>query len=92
MSLLLLHDGKDGIEKISKLKPDIVTLDIEMPGMDGLTALKNIMERMPLPVLMVSSLTTERAQSTMQAFDLGAVDFISKDLASTLDKYQEYQR
>jgi two-component system chemotaxis response regulator CheB len=76
------RDGNDGIEKISKLKPDIVTLDIEMPGMDGLTALKIIMEQMPVPVLMVSSLTTESAQSTMQAFDLGAVDFISKDLAS----------
>ena len=76
------RDGNDGIEKISKLKPDIVTLDIEMPGMDGLTALKVIMEQMPVPVLMVSSLTTESAQATMEAFDLGAVDFISKDLAS----------
>ena len=76
------RDGNDGIEKISKLKPDIVTLDVEMPEMDGLTALKIIMEKMPLPVLMVSSLTTEGAQATMQAFDLGAVDFISKDLAS----------
>jgi two-component system chemotaxis response regulator CheB len=76
------RDGNDGIEKISKLKPDIVTLDIEMPSMDGLTALKIIMEQMPVPVLMVSSLTTEGAQSTMKAFDLGAVDFISKDLAS----------
>jgi two-component system chemotaxis response regulator CheB len=76
------RDGNDGIDKISRLKPDIVTLDIEMPGMDGLTALKVIMEQMPLPVLMVSSLTTEGAQATMQAFDLGAVDFISKDLAS----------
>ena len=76
------RDGNDGIEQISKLKPDIVTLDIEMPGMDGLTALKIIMEQMPVPVLMVSSLTTEGAQFTMEAFDLGAVDFISKDLAS----------
>ena len=76
------RDGNDGIEKISKLKPDLVTLDIEMPGMDGLTALKIIMEQMPVPVLMVSSLTTEGAQFTMDAFDLGAVDFISKDLAS----------
>ena len=76
------RDGSEGIEKISKLKPDIVTLDIEMPSMDGLTALKIIMEQMPVPVLMVSSLTTESAQATMQAFDLGAVDFISKDLAS----------
>jgi two-component system chemotaxis response regulator CheB len=76
------RDGNDGIDKVSKLKPDIVTLDIEMPGMDGLTALRIIMDQMPVPVLMVSSLTTESAQATMQAFELGAVDFISKDLAS----------
>ncbi|MCX6120756.1 MAG: chemotaxis response regulator protein-glutamate methylesterase [Ignavibacteriales bacterium] len=76
------RDGNDGIDKIGKLKPDIVTLDIEMPGMDGLTALKIIMEQMPVPVLMVSSLTTAGAYSTMQALELGAVDFISKDLAS----------
>jgi two-component system, chemotaxis family, protein-glutamate methylesterase/glutaminase len=75
------RDGNEGIEKIVALKPDIVTLDIEMPGMDGLTALKIIMEQMPVPVLMVSSLTTESAQATLQAFDLGAIDFISKDLS-----------
>jgi two-component system, chemotaxis family, protein-glutamate methylesterase/glutaminase len=75
------RDGNEGIEKISALKPDIVTLDIDMPGMDGLTALKIIMEQMPVPVLMVSSLTTESAQATMQALDLGAVDFIPKDLS-----------
>jgi len=74
-------DGNEGIVKISTLKPDIVTLDIDMPGMDGLTALKIIMDQMPVPVLMVSSLTTESAQATMQALDLGAVDFISKDLS-----------
>jgi two-component system, chemotaxis family, protein-glutamate methylesterase/glutaminase len=76
------RDGREGIDKISKMKPDIVTLDIEMPGMNGLTALKFIMEQMPLPVLIVSSLTTESALTTMQAFDLGAVDFISKDLST----------
>ena len=62
-------DGNEGIVKISTLKPDIVTLDIDMPGMDGLTALKIIMDQMPVPVLMVSSLTTESAQATMQALD-----------------------
>ncbi len=76
------RDGNEGIEKINEYRPDIVTLDIEMPGMDGLTALKKIMESMPLPVLMVSSLTTESAEATLKSFDLGAVDFISKDLAS----------
>ncbi|MGD0590176.1 MAG: chemotaxis response regulator protein-glutamate methylesterase [Bacteroidota bacterium] len=75
------RDGNEGIEKINTLKPDIVTLDIDMPGMDGLTALKIIMDQMPVPVLMVSSLTTESAQATMQALDLGAVDFIPKDLS-----------
>ncbi len=75
------RDGNEGIEKIVALKPDIVTLDIEMPGMDGLTALKIIMEQVPVPVLMVSSLTTESAQATLQAFDFGAIDFISKDLS-----------
>ncbi len=75
------RDGHDGIDKIARMKPDIVTLDIEMPGMDGLTALKIIMEQMPLPVLMVSALTTESAQATLQALDLGAVDFIPKDLS-----------
>jgi two-component system chemotaxis response regulator CheB len=76
------QDGREGIEKIVALKPDIVTLDIEMPGMDGLTALKTIMEQMPVPVLMVSALTTDGARATMQAFDLGAVDFISKDVSN----------
>ncbi len=76
------QDGREAIEKIAAFKPDIVTLDIEMPGMDGLSALKTIMEQMPVPVLMVSALTTDGARATMQAFDLGAVDFISKDVSS----------
>lgn len=76
------QDGREGLEKITDFRPDIVTLDIEMPGMDGLTALKAIMEQMPVPVLMVSALTTDGARATMQAFDLGAVDFISKDVSS----------
>ena len=58
------------------LKPDVITLDIEMPRMDGLTALEKIMSENPLPVIMVSSLTTEGAEATMKALDLGAVDFI----------------
>lgn len=77
------RDGQEGIEKIQKLKPDLVTLDIEMPRMNGLEALKIIMDQMPLPVIMVSSLTNEGAKATLDALDLGAVDFIPKNLDNT---------
>lgn len=75
------RDGKEGIEKIKQFHPDLVTMDIEMPGMDGLTALGIIMKEMPLPVLMVSSLTTDGAKATLDALNLGAVDFIPKELS-----------
>jgi two-component system chemotaxis response regulator CheB len=73
------RDGLDALEKIPQLKPDIVTLDVEMPRMDGLSCLKRIMTEMPLPVLMVSSLTQEGAQATLEALALGALDFIPKE-------------
>ncbi len=75
------RNGQEGLEKIKQFQPDVVTLDIEMPIMDGLTALKHIMADMPRPVLMVSSLTTEGAESTLKAMELGAVDFIPKQLS-----------
>ncbi len=75
------RNGNEALEKIRELKPDIITLDIEMPVMDGLTALRHIMKEMPLPVLMVSSLTTEGASATLDALNLGAVDFIPKQLS-----------
>ncbi|HCV42264.1 MAG TPA: chemotaxis response regulator protein-glutamate methylesterase [Bacteroidetes bacterium] len=75
------RDGKEGIEKIREFKPDVVTLDVEMPVMDGLTALSVIMKEMPLPVLMVSSITTDGAKATIDALNLGAVDFIPKELS-----------
>ena len=74
-------NGEDCLEQIRKLDPDVVTLDIEMPVMDGLTALRRIMMEFPRPVLMVSSLTTEGAEATLKAMELGAVDFISKQLS-----------
>jgi len=74
-------DGEESIAKVIELKPDLVTMDIEMPRMDGLTALKRIMEVAPLPVLMVSSLTAEGAKATLDALELGAVDFIPKQLS-----------
>lgn len=77
----IARDGIEAVEKVASLKPDIVTLDIEMPRMDGIEALKQIMEKNPVPVLMVSSLTTEGARVTLDALDLGAVDFIPKNLS-----------
>ncbi|MBI9073625.1 MAG: chemotaxis response regulator protein-glutamate methylesterase [Melioribacteraceae bacterium] len=75
------QNGLEGYELACKLKPDIVTLDIEMPVMDGLSALKKIMKDAPTSVIMVSSLTTEGADSTLKALELGAVDFISKEMS-----------
>ncbi len=73
------RDGEEALEKIPQLKPDIVTLDVEMPRMDGLTCLRQIMQRHPLPVLMVSSQTQDGATATMEALALGALDFIPKE-------------
>ena len=77
----MAHNGVEGLEMVKKLKPDIVTLDIEMPKMDGLTALKHIMAENPTPVMMLSSLTTDGASATLDALNLGAVDFIPKQLS-----------
>ena len=74
-------DGEEGYNTVKSLKPDIVTLDIEMPKMDGLTALKKIMKDCPTSVLMLSSLTTEGAEVTLKAMEYGAVDFIPKELS-----------
>ena len=71
-------DGREGYEKAIQLKPDLVTMDIEMPQMTGIESLKKIMDKSPMPVLMVSTLTSEGAEATMEALANGAVDFISK--------------
>ena len=65
-------------DKILKLKPDVLTLDVEMPRMDGLTFLEKLMRAHPMPVVMVSSLTLNGAETTLKALELGAVDFVSK--------------
>ena len=75
------RDGEEGVEKVRRLKPDLVTMDIEMPRMDGLTALRLIMKDYPVPVMMVSSLTTDGASATLDALEMGAVDFIPKQLS-----------
>ena len=79
-------------ERIKTLNPDVLTLDVEMPRMDGLTFLRNLMRLRPMPVVMVSSLTARGAEVTMQALELGAVDFVSKpslDVAHTLRDYAD---
>ncbi len=72
------HDGKEALQLTQSLKPDVITLDVEMPHMDGITTLRQIMANYPTPVVMVSSLTTEGARETIQALTFGAVDFIAK--------------
>ncbi|MCF7801463.1 MAG: chemotaxis response regulator protein-glutamate methylesterase [Candidatus Marinimicrobia bacterium] len=72
------HNGVDAIKMTRQLQPDVITLDIEMPRMNGLEALEIIMRDMPTPVLIVSSLTTEGAKVTLDALNKGAVDYIPK--------------
>jgi len=72
------RDGVEALELIPKLNPDVVTLDVEMPCLDGLSTLREIMTRFPRPVVMLSSLTNEGTVETVQALTLGAVDFIAK--------------
>lgn len=72
------RNGQDAFEKIKRHKPDVVTMDVEMPVMDGITALEKIMAESPVPIIMVSSLTRDGANATIRALELGAVDFIAK--------------
>jgi two-component system chemotaxis response regulator CheB len=77
-------------DKIKKLNPDVLTLDIEMPRMDGLTFLRNLMRLRPMPVVMISTLTEQGAAVTLEALEIGAVDFVSKpkvDVAESLNQY-----
>lgn len=79
-------------DKIKQLNPDVITLDVEMPKMDGLTFLRNLMRLRPMPVVMVSSLTEHGAEITLDALAVGAVDYLPKpkiDLAATLGDYAE---
>src|SRR5262250_2801419 len=79
-------------EKIKRFHPDVLTLDVEMPRMDGLTFLRHLMRLRPMPVVMVSSLTEQGAEITLQALELGAVDYVAKpkvDLAHRLQDYAE---
>lgn len=72
------REGREALEKIRRLRPDVITLDVEMPGMGGLETLKALMDTQPLPVVMLSAVTTAGAQITLRALELGAVDFVPK--------------
>ncbi len=72
------RNGEDALNKIQRYKPDVVTMDVEMPELDGLGALRKIMCDHPVPVVMLSSLTTAGARQTIEALELGAVDFVAK--------------
>lgn len=72
------RNGMDAVNKVKQLKPDLITMDVEMPIMDGIKSLEVIMKETPTPVLMISSLTRDGAEATMRALELGAVDFIAK--------------
>jgi len=79
-------------EMIKELNPDVLTLDIEMPRMDGITFLRNLMRLRPMPVVMISALTESNAEVTLTALELGAVDFIAKptvDVENALNDYAE---
>ena len=79
-------------DKIKKLNPDVLTLDVEMPRMDGLTFLRNLMRLRPMPVVMISTLTEAGAAVTLEALEAGAVDFVAKpkvDVANSLNAYAE---
>ena len=71
-------DGNFGLKKIEEMKPQVITLDLDMPGMSGLDMLKEIMLRHPLPVIVVSSHSTQGASVTLQALSMGAFDFVAK--------------
>ncbi len=82
-------NGEEAVAQTVKLDPDVITLDIDMPKMDGLTALQQIMRVKPTPVMMVSSLTEEGAQSTLKAMEYGALDFLPKSLSTKHDIFGE---
>lgn len=83
------EDPIDARDKIKKHHPDVLTLDIEMPKMDGISFLKNLMRLRPMPVVMISSLTEKGAQVTLDALSLGAVDYVQKPVVNVPERLEE---
>ena len=83
-------DGRDAVNKALQFKPDIITMDVEMPVMDGIAAVREIMSSNPTPILMFSNLTSEGARVTLDALDAGAVDYLSKNFSPSSTYDQAY--
>jgi two-component system chemotaxis response regulator CheB len=84
-------DGRHALEQVKKLQPDVLTLDVQMPHMDGLATLEVLFAQQPLPVIMVSSLTTAGAKTTLEALDRGALDCVPKPVISSGGSTAEFQ-
>lgn len=84
--------GREAIDQTLRLQPDVITMDIEMPEMDGISAVREIMRQRPTPILMFSSLTHEGAQATLDALEAGAVDFMPKRFADISSDTSQVQR
>ncbi len=82
-------NGREGVDMAATLHPDVITMDIEMPVLDGISAVKEIMATNPTPVLMFSSLTTEGASATMKALEAGAVDFMPKNFQEIASRKED---
>jgi len=74
-------NGLEAVVQAERVRPDVITMDVEMPVMDGITAVRRIMATRPIPILMFSILTTEGARATLEALEAGAVDFVPKSFA-----------
>jgi two-component system, chemotaxis family, protein-glutamate methylesterase/glutaminase len=82
-------NGQEAVSQVEKLKPDVITMDVEMPVMDGITAVRQIMAKKPTPILMFSSLTFEGAQATIDALEAGALDFLPKRFEDVVGSKEE---
>ena len=85
-------DGVEGVEKALALRPDLITMDVEMPRLDGIAALKQIMAKQPTRVLMVSTLTCEGAKATFEALEAGAIDYVPKNVTDCKDSQAAFQQ
>lgn len=89
-AVFVARDGEDALAQLAEVAPDVITLDINMPGLDGLACLDRIMLERPTPVVMFSALTDEGAQETLDALELGAIDFVLKPTGAVTLKVDQF--